>query len=94
MPDPRTTAKIDPEHLITRLGEDIPTCQDDRLCHLHWAFQVPQYINPSRKTIQKRYVYQPYSFYTPLRRPIGVNIETKRTGEDLRDAQYKLQTLV
>ena len=54
MPDPSTTAKIDPVHLITRLGEDTPTRQDDRLCHLHWAFRVPQYINPSRKTIQKK----------------------------------------
>ena len=33
-----------------------------------------------------------HTLYTPLRRrPISVNIETKRTGEDLRDAQYKIQ---
>jgi hypothetical protein len=33
-----------------------------------------------------------HTLYNPLRRrPIGVNIETKRTGEDFRDAQYKLQ---
>ena len=32
------------------------------------------------------------TLYTHLYDDIGVNIETKRTGEDLRDAQYKLQT--
>ncbi|KAF2835750.1 hypothetical protein M501DRAFT_1019737 [Patellaria atrata CBS 101060] len=87
-----TVAKIAPTRLIPRLGEDtpLPAKMVDFAIHIEPPERLKELIEEHRRGKMDTSIN--HTLYGPLcARPIGVNIETKRTGEDLEDAKYKLQ---
>ncbi|KAI9888097.1 MAG: hypothetical protein M1823_000032 [Watsoniomyces obsoletus] len=87
-----TTAKIGPNRFIPLLSEGthLGAKMVDFVLNIEPSTELDDKIY--RWGLGKEDISINQTLYTPLwNRPIGVNIETKRPGEDLLDAQRKLQ---